>query len=191
MKTGLLPVIVLFLLGPAMPLQAANYLIDTKGAHASINFKIPHLGYSYMLGRFDDFAGSFRYDPDQPQSASVDVVIKTASINSNHAERDRHLRGQEFLAVEDYPEARFVSTRFETEDGQTGQLHGELTLRGVTKDVVINVEKVGEGDDPWGGYRVGFSGSTTLKLADFGISTDLGPASREVELILHVEGVRQ
>lgn len=177
--------------GYGLPALAADYVIDTEGAHASVNFKIPHLGYSFMLGRFDDFSGNFSYDPKNPEATKVDVVIKTASINSNHAERDRHLRSDDFLSAEQYPEARFVGSKFVTSDGEAGQLSGKLTLRGVTQDVLIDVEKIGEGDDPWGGYRTGFAGSTTLTLADFGITTDLGPAAREVEMLLHVEGVRR
>lgn len=191
MKTSLLKLTTIFALAFSLPVFAADYVIDTEGAHASINFKIPHLGYSFMLGRFDDFSGSFSYDPDKPEATEVDVTVKTASINSNHAERDRHLRSDDFLAAEKYPDARFVGSKFTTSDGDTGRLSGKLTLRGVTKDVVIDVNKVGEGDDPWGGYRTGFAGSTTLQLADFGITTDLGPAAREVEMLLHIEGVRQ
>lgn len=191
MKIGLVKFLALCALSASLPAVAADYVIDTEGAHASINFKIPHLGYSFMLGRFDDFTGTFSFDPKNPKAAAVDVVINTGSINSNHAERDRHLRSDDFLATDEHPEARFVSTKFETVNGESGQLHGKLTLRGITRDLVINVEKVGEGKDPWGGYRMGFAGNTILKLADFGIATDLGPASREVELMLHVEGVRK
>lgn len=191
MKKGLATFLALCALSAALPAMAADYLIDTEGAHASINFKIPHLGYSFLLGRFDDFSGTFSFDPKNPQAAAVNVVIDTTSINSNHAERDRHLRSDDFLATDEHPQARFVSSKFETANGDSGQLHGKLTLRGITRDVVINVEKVGEGKDPWGGYRMGFAGNTILKLADFGITTDLGPAAREVELMLHVEGVRQ
>ena len=175
----------------SQPLMAADYVIDTEGAHASINFKISHVGFSFLVGRFDDFTGTFSYDPVKPENTKVDVLIKTGSINSNHAERDRHLRSEDYLATDKYPEATFKSTRFVTQDGNNGQLHGKLTLRGVTKDVVIDVKKVGEGQDPWGGYRVGFAGTTSLTLADFGIPSDLGPAARQVELSLHIEGVRQ
>lgn len=175
----------------SQPLMAADYVIDTEGAHASINFKISHVGFSFLVGRFDDFTGTFSYDPAKPENTKVDVLIKTGSINSNHAERDRHLRSEDYLATDKYPEATFKSTRFVTQDGNNGQLHGKLTLRGVTKDVVIDVKKVGEGQDPWGGYRVGFAGTTSLTLADFGIPSDLGPAARQVELSLHIEGVRQ
>lgn len=171
---------------------AADYLIDVRGAHASINFKIPHLGYSMLVGRFDEFSGTFSYDQTNPGDTKVDVVIKTGSLNSNHTDRDKHLRSGDFLDVEKYPEARFVGTQFTSTDGKSGKLEGELTLHGVTKPITITVDKVGEGKDPWGGYRAGFNGTTTLILKDFNINAEmLGPASQQVELELYVEGVRQ
>jgi len=175
----------------ATKVLAADYVIDTRGAHASIHFKIPHLGYSYLLGRFDEFSGQFSYDPNDPAAAKASVVIKTASLNSNHKQRDDHLRGSDFLDVEKFPEATFESTKFTSSDGKNGKLEGNLTLHGVTKPVTIEVQSVGEGKDPWGGYRAGFSGTTTLTLKDFGINFDLGAASSKVELELQVEGVRQ
>lgn len=171
--------------------QGADYVIDTKGAHAFIQFRIKHLGYSWLLGRFNDFTGRFSYDERDPDAAQVQVTINTASIDSNHAERDKHLRGEDFLDVDKYPEARFVSTEFKQNEDQTASLTGKLTLHGVTRPVTIEVKPIGQGPDPWGGYRRGFEGSTVLKLADFGIDYDLGPAAREVELFLSVEGIRQ
>ena len=170
---------------------AADYLIDTKGAHAFIQFRIQHLGYSWLYGRFNEFGGEFSYDAKDPAGNKVSVDIRTASIDSNHAERDKHLRGDEFLDVGKHPQARFVSTKFEDQGDGTAILTGDLTLRGITRLVAIDVERIGEGEDPWGGYRAGFAGRTTFKLADFGITRDLGPASQEVELILSVEGIRQ
>ena len=79
--------------------QAADYLIDTKGSHAFIQFKIAHLGYSWLLGRFNTFSGEFSYDENNPSTARIKVDIDTASIDSNHAERDKHLRGEDFLEV--------------------------------------------------------------------------------------------
>ncbi|MDX1335419.1 MAG: YceI family protein [Gammaproteobacteria bacterium] len=174
----------------ASSLAAENYVIDTKGAHASINFQIPHLGYSMLVGRFDDFSGSFVYDEKNPSASSIEVEIKTASINSNHAERDKHLRGSDFLDVSKYPTAKFVSTSY-TETNGKGVLKGDLTLHGVTKPISIEVTQIGAGADPWGGFRRGFEGRTTLTLADFNINYNLGPASKAVELVLHVEGIRQ
>jgi polyisoprenoid-binding protein YceI len=171
--------------------SAEDYVIDTKGAHASIQFKIAHLGYSWLYGRFNTFSGEFSYDEKDPSSASVSVEIDTASVDSNHAERDKHLRSGDFLHVSEYPKAKFVSTGFTAGGEDSGVMKGDLTLRGVTRPVTIDVTHVGTGKDPWGGYRRGFSGSTRLALKDYGIDFNLGPASTEVELILNVEGIRK
>lgn len=172
-------------------LQAADYVIDTEKAHAFIQFRIKHLGYSWLLGRFNDFDGSFSYDETKPTASTVEVSIRTASIDSNHAERDKHLRGEEFLEVDRFPEATFVSTGYTENADKTAVMTGNLTLHGVTRPVSIAVKPVGHGPDPWGGKRRGFEGTTRLKLTDYNIDFDLGPAAREVELFLSVEGIEQ
>jgi len=172
-------------------LQAADYVIDTEKAHAFIQFRIKHLGYSWLLGRFNDFDGSFSYDEADPAASKVEVTIRTASIDSNHAERDKHLRGKDFLEVDKFPQATFVSSGFKENDDKTAALTGNLTLHGVTRPVTIDVKPVGHGPDPWGGKRRGFEGTTRLKLTDYNIDFDLGPAAREVELFLSVEGIEQ
>lgn len=172
-------------------LQAADYVIDTEKAHAFIQFRIKHLGYSWLLGRFNDFDGSFSYDEADPAASKVEVTIRTASIDSNHAERDKHLRGKDFLEVDKFPQATFVSSGFKENDDKSAALTGNLTLHGVTRPVTIDVKPVGHGPDPWGGKRRGFEGTTRLKLADYNIDFDLGPAAREVELFLSVEGIEQ
>lgn len=175
----------------ALPVQAARYVIDTDKAHAFIQFKISHLGYSYVMGRFNDFNGEFTYDEKNPSAASITVDIDASSIDSNHAERDKHLRSKDFLHTDKFKTARFVSTSFrELGDGKA-ELKGDLTLRGVTKPVTIDVTHNGAGLDPWGGYRRGFNGTTTLTLKDFGIEFDLGPVARTVEMELTLEGIRQ
>lgn len=174
------------LLSATFTAQAADYAFDKKGAHQFIQFRVQHLGYSWLYGRFNDFDGTFSYDAADPKSAKVSVKINTNSVDSNHAERDKHLRSADFLDVEMFPDATFESTAF---DGKT--LTGNLTLRGVTKPVSIAVEKIGEGKDPWGGYRAGFEGKTNFKMADFGITKNLGPKSTTVEMILSVEGIKK
>ncbi|GLQ32583.1 YceI family protein [Litoribrevibacter albus] len=175
----------------SMSAMADKYVIDTKGAHASIQFRIKHLGYSWLTGRFNDFKGEFTFDEKNLAASQVNVVIDTKSVDSNHAERDKHLRGNDFLDVSTYPKAIFQSKSVVTGDNGTFQLVGDLTLHGVTKSVTIDAEHIGGGNDPWGGFRNGFAGSTTIKLKDFGIDYNLGPASETVELELHVEGIRQ
>ncbi|NEX20157.1 YceI family protein [Thiorhodococcus mannitoliphagus] len=184
--------LVLILSSPITLLAAPErYVIDTEGGHAFIQFRIKHLGYSWLYGRFDDFEGSFVYDPDDTKESSIALQIQTASLDSNHAERDKHLRGDDFLEVDRYPTASFKSTSYRETGFNKAVLEGELTLKGITKPVTIEVRKIGNGPDPWGGYRRGFQGSTEFALKDFGIDYNLGPASRKVEMILSIEGVRQ
>jgi polyisoprenoid-binding protein YceI len=183
--------LLLVLLFAASAAPAADYVIDTKGAHASIQFKIKHLGYSWLVGRFNTFEGGFSYDEKNPAASKVEVVINTASVDSNHAERDKHLRGEDFLEVDKFPTASFIGTSFEESGDGKAVLKGDLTLHGVTRPIVIDVEHIGHGSDPWGGYRRGFAGTTTLTLKDFGITRDLGPASTQVQMFLNVEGVRR
>ena len=172
-------------------LFAADYAIDKKDQHSFINFKTGHMGFSMLHGRFNDFDGSFSWDPENPQDSKVEVTINTASVDSNHAERDKHLRTADFLNVDKHPQATFVSTDVEVTGENTAKVTGDFTFNGVTKPVVIDAVFIGEGEDPWGGYRAGFEGTTSIKLADYNVTMDLGPASAVVELDLTIEGIRQ
>lgn len=184
-------VLALGLLGNTAIAQADDYTIDSENMHAFINFRIQHLGYSWLYGRFNDFAGTFSYDEAKPEAAKVEVTVKTTSVDSNHAERDKHIRSKDFFEVETFPEAKFVSTAYKPNGDGTGTLTGDLTLKGVTKPLEVKVHEIGAGKDPWGGFRRGFEGTAKFALADYGISYDLGPASKEVELILSLEGVKK
>ena len=131
-------------------LFAEEYEIDTKGAHAFIQFRVQHLGYSWLYGRFNTFEGSFDYDENNPSASKVSVEIDTVSVDSNHAERDKHLRSDDFLDVSKYPKASFVSTSFQDKGDGKAALQGNLTLHGVTKPITIDVMHVGAGKDPLG-----------------------------------------
>ncbi len=171
--------------------SASDYVIDTEGGHAYIQFRIGHLGFSWLTGRFSHFRGEFSYDEKSPEAATVEVEIDTSSIDTNHAERDRHLRDDDILDVERYPTASFVSTAYRPIDESRGVMTGLLTLHGVTRPIDIQVERVGSGTDPWGGYRMGFEGSAQITLADFGITKFLGEAARRMQFELGIEGIRQ
>ena len=179
------------LISPLALAEAVNYKIDTKGMHASVNFKVNHLGYSWLTGRFEKFGGSFSYDADKPSNSKINLSIDTRSVNTNHAERDKHIRNDDFLDVEKFDSAEFVSTSITENSDKTLTVKGNLTLHGVTKAIEIQASKIGEGKDPWGGYRAGFAGTTSIKMADYGITYNLGPASTHVYFDLHIEGVRQ
>lgn len=171
---------------------SGTYAFDTQGAHQFITFKIAHLGYSWLYGRFNDFDGQFVFDAKNPENSSVSVTIDPASVDTNHAERDKHIRSEDFLAVDEFPVATFKSKRvILDDDDDEADIVGDLTLRGVTREIVLEAEMIDHGPDPWGGYRMGFEAETELRLKDFGIPTDLGEASRTVEVVISVEGVRQ
>lgn len=171
------------------PVLAEDYKLDT--GHSFIDFKIKHLGYSWLPGRFNKFSGQFSYDEKNPSQAKIMVDINPASIDSNHAERDKHLRGDDFLDVKKFPESKFVSTSYQENGDGTGVMKGDFTLKGVTRSIQLNVEKVGNGPDPWGGYRRGFVATTRIALKDFNINYNLGPASTHVDLVLNIEGIRK
>jgi polyisoprenoid-binding protein YceI len=170
-KTLFLLALVL-VLGMVNAQAAEHYVIDTKGMHAFVTFKIKHLGFSWLEGRFNRFSGDFDYD---------------------EAERDKHLRSERFFDAKKFPQATFVSTGWEDHGGGKATLNGEFTLRGVTKKIAIDVSQVGAGKDPWGGFRRGFEGTTNLNLSDYKMKEGhiLGPVADNVQLWLSIEGVRQ
>tara|TARA_B110000914_G_C15383244_1_gene408832 strand:- start:299 stop:883 length:585 start_codon:yes stop_codon:yes gene_type:complete len=171
--------------------NAANYLVDYKGAHASINFKIKHLGYSWLTGRFDNFSGEFNYDEKNINASTISMKIDTTSVNSNHGERDKHLRSDDFLDVTKFAEATFISSSITDKGNDRLEVKGLFSFHGVSKVITIDAMKIGQGQDPWGGYRAGFTGTAKIALTDFDVKTNLGPASSHVELEFHLEGIRQ
>lgn len=177
---------------PLSQAQAADYQIDIEGQHAFVQFKINHLGFSYILGTFEEFDGQFYYDEDDLDASSVEMEVQVNSLNTNHAERDRHFLSSDFLNASEYPTATFTSTGFESTGDNEGVITGDLTLHGETQEIEMPVTLMGEGDDPWGNYRAGFEGSTMLTLSDFGIDmSDFPESMHELELYVTFEGIRQ
>jgi polyisoprenoid-binding protein YceI len=168
--------------------SADEYRIDPS--HSSVTFKIQHLGYSWLFGQFREIKGQFIYEPKNPQANSILVQIDPSSIDTNHVERDKHLRSADFLDVITYPEIKFESTRY-LGDSASGVLEGNLTLHGITKPIRLNVKKIGEGRDPWLNYRAGFQGVYTLTRSDFGMKYFLGQHAKTVKIELNIEGIRQ
>ncbi|MDT8878430.1 YceI family protein [Halomonas saccharevitans] len=191
-KTAIATALAAAALVPLTQAQAADYAIDTEGQHAFIQFKISHLGFSYILGSFEEFSGSFRYDPENLEDSAADLEVDVASLTSNHAERDKHIKSDDFLDVGEYPTATFTTTGFAPSGDNEGVLSGELTLHGETNVIEMPITLLGEGEDPWGNYRAGFEGSTTLVLEDYGIDMSKFPeVMHELELYVTFEGIRQ
>ena len=191
-KTVCASAIAVAALMPLSQAQAADYQVDTEGQHAFVQFKIKHLGMSYLLGSFKEFEGQFSYDENDLDASSVEFEVQVDSLDSNHAERDRHILSGDFLNASEYPTATFTSTGFESTGDNEGVLTGDLTLHGETQEIEMPVTLIGEGDDPWGNYRAGFEGSTMLTLSDFGIDMgDFPESMHELELYVTFEGIRQ
>jgi polyisoprenoid-binding protein YceI len=158
----------LLLLSPAVS-SAVQYKVDP--AHTAVTFQVRHL-FSKVNGRFDKFAGKIDFDPAQPEKTRVEGSIDVASINTNEEKRDKHLRSKDFFQVEKYPQITFASTGVSDVDmaKKTGKLHGNLTIRGVEKPVVLDVVFLGAGKDPWGNVRAGFTAKTTINRKDYGLT---------------------
>lgn len=136
--------------------------------HSAIEFSAKHMMITTVKGRFADFTGTVTQAGDSPAGARVDVVIKAASIDTRTEQRDGHLRSADFLDVEQFPEITFRSTAV-SGSRERFTLTGDLTIRGVTRPVSLDVTFEGEGQDPWGGRRMGFSASGKIDRREFGL----------------------
>jgi len=146
--------------------NAATYTVDAN--HSAVVFQIRHF-LSQVYGRFDKFSGTIVRDDENPANSSVEFVIQAASVNTNQERRDNDLRGSDFFDVANHPEIRFVSTKVEKVDDSSYRVTGNLSMRGVTKEIVLPVEFAGEMADGRGGMRAGFVTSTTLDRKAWGI----------------------
>ena len=168
--------------------QAASYTIDPS--HSFVKFETSHLGVSKLSGRFNKIVGKLMFDPAAGDgSQSVEVSIDTNSLDTNWADRDKHLRSGDFFNVEKFTNATFKSTKF-SGDASGGTLTGTLTFLGVSKNIKFPITKIGEGKDPWGGYRVGFEGIYKMTRKDFGMDFNLGPAAEFVDITLQIEAIK-
>lgn len=165
-------------------------------AHSSVNFWVRHLMVSKVHGRFTKWSGSFEFDEANPAASHVDVQIDAASIDTKEPQRDGHLRSPDFLAVEKHPNITFHSTGVESSSGEGYRLKGDLTIRGVTKPVLLEVEYAGRVKDPWGGERAGFTAKTSINRKDFGLSWNQAleaggvVVGDKVEISIEVEAVK-
>lgn len=180
--------------GPPDLGQRAVYEIDK--AHSSIGFTVRHLGISKVSGTFSDYNVRLEIDPDDLRSMSARARIDVASVNTGNADRDADLRSENFFDAAVHPEIRFESTGVEEVDGKRFKLAGDLTIRGVTKPVVLDGEILGTTTGPMGKERVGLEASTTIDRRDFDLTwnrlTEAGGVivGHDVTIVLAVEATR-
>lgn len=167
-----------------------QYEVDE--AHTFVTFEVSHIGFAWMPGQFNEVSGSFSFDPDDRSNSNAEFTIQTESIDTNHAKRDKHLRSDDFFHVSEYPEATFESTSYESTGEDTAVMTGDLTIKGVTREVEFDVRELRGAMDPWDNFRRAFSASTEINMDDFNVDqSGLPPESKNVELRIAVEGIRQ
>jgi len=196
MQTSLRVVLCLLLLTMPVMAHAASWEIDP--AHASVEFRVRHLMVAWVKGAFPDVAGTVEIDETDLTKSKVSVTIGAASIDTNNAKRDEHLRSADFLDSASYPVITFVSKKIVVADGQLRQVIGDLTIRGTTREVTLSVDELTPAiKDPWGNTRRGATASAEINRKDFGLTWNKAletggvVVGDEVRIALGIELIRK
>ncbi|HNS02497.1 MAG TPA: YceI family protein [Anaerolineae bacterium] len=169
----------------------------TDASHTTVNFVARHMMLSKVRGEFQDFDIDFNLDTAHPEQATVEARIQTASIFTKDEKRDAHLRSADFFDAESYPEMVFKSSRIERTGNESAKLHGDLTIRGVTKPVTLDVSYLGSSKSPWGATSIGFEASTKINREDWGLTWNVALetggwlVAKEITISIETEFVQQ
>lgn len=170
---------------------AGSYVLDNT--HTTIGFIARHAMVTKTRGKFDDFSASFTFG----ENSSAEATIKTASINTGNADRDAHVAGEDFFNSAEFPEMTFRSTEFNLDEAGNGTVTGDLTIKGITKPVTLDVESEGTAEDPYGNTRLGFEATTKIKRSDFGIdfnaplNTGGVLISDDIKIVIEASAIKQ
>ncbi|MFO7653456.1 MAG: YceI family protein [Candidatus Krumholzibacteriia bacterium] len=190
---GMLAAAGLLALAGAAPAAAETYTIDET--HSSVNFAVRHLMVSKTRGTFGVFEGTFVHVPGEPEKWQVSATMHVPSIDTRNEDRDAHLRSSDFFDAEKYPTMTFETTGVDMRSETEGTLRGNLTMRGVTRPVELDLEVLGLVTDPWGNRRAGFTASGTIDRRDWGLTWNTALETGgvlvgdEVEISLEIEGI--
>lgn len=172
-----------------------TYTIDPS--HSRVGFSARHMGFTKVRGHFEQFEGTVKVDPDNLETLEAEATIQASSITTNEPKRDEHLRSGDFLLAEEHPQLTFRTKEIKEASGQSFTVGGELTIRGVTKEVELEGKILGVGQDPWGGTRIALEAQTKINRKDFGVNwnqvLEAGGflVSNEVEISLDIQAVQQ
>ena len=167
---------------------ADTFKVDS--VHSFVMFSVQHLGIANTYGRFNDITGTVVFDKDNPAKSSVEVSVPIESLDTHNSIRDRSLKSPDFLNAKQFPTMTFKSTKVEG-SGDTLEVSGDLTIRGVTKPLTVDFKKGGEGKGVFGEMRGGGETRFTIKRSDFGMNFQQGAVGDEVSIILSLEGVKK
>ncbi len=170
---------------------------EIDSSHSGIHFSVRHLVIAKVRGQFSRWTGTLQVPGTDFTRASLDVVIDASSIDTGVADRDKHLRSPDFFDVERFPEITFTSTGVTQAASDRLQVAGQLTIKGVTRDVALDVEVLGQAKDPWGNERAAFSATTSIDRREFGLTWNQAletggvMVSDRIDITLDIEAVRQ
>ncbi len=171
------------------------WVIDS--AHTEVNFTVRHMMISNVRGQFQKLSGTVEFDEANPAATKVDVQIEAASVNTKDEKRDGHLKSPDFFAADQYPYLTFKSKRVEVKDASHAHLTGDLTIRDVTKEVVLDVEYNGSAKSPWGTTNAGFSAKTSINRKDWGLNWNVALETggilvgEQINIAIELEVVKQ
>lgn len=177
------------LIGSSPTANADTFKVDP--VHSFALFSIHHFNAGNVWGRFNEPAGDFTLDPADPSKDVFHVQLKVASLDTGNTKRDSDLQGPDWFNVRQYSTISFKSTSVKKGEGNTLEVTGDLTLRGMTKPIVVAVELTGTAKDPFGNTRGGIQGTATIKRSEFGMTAMGGAVGDEVRLIVALEGIKQ
>ncbi len=170
------------------PLELRVGAFELDPNHATLLWKIDHLGFSTFVGRFDDFDASLDFTPEDPAASRLEVIVQTTSIDSGLPAMDETLRGSGWFDTERFPEARFVATGIDVTGDTTGEITGDLTLLGVTRPVTLDVTFNGGATEfITGRYTLGFAAEGAFERSEFGMNNLVPAIGDQVQLEIHVE----
>jgi polyisoprenoid-binding protein YceI len=175
--------------------KATTWTVDAS--HAEVGFSVRHLMISTVRGRFAGIKGTVTFDETTPAASKVDVTIDVSTIDTRQEQRDAHLRSPDFFDVANHPALHFVSKRVDGNVSGEFKVVGDLTIRGTTREVTLDVTAEGRGMDPWGNLRAGFNAKGKINRSEFGLTWNQAleaggvAVSDEVKLLIDVELVRQ
>ena len=189
MKKFLLAVGLVFAAGLGLQAAPETYAIDS--VHSSVDFKIRHLGVSWVQGSFGKFEGKVVFDADKAEASSVEVTVQADSVDTRNDGRDKHLKSEDFFNTAKYPTLSFKSTKVEKKAADTYEVTGDFTLLGVTKPLTFTMTTSGPVEGMKKETRRGGETEFTIKRSDFGMSKMVGPIGDDVKISLAFSGVKQ
>ncbi len=172
--------------------ESANlptYAIDS--VHSTLIFSVMHMGVGNFYGRFNNVAGTIVFDPEKAEQSQIDVTIDMNSIDTNNADRDKHVKSSDYLTVEEHPEATFKSSSIRRVGENTFQISGDLTFFGQTKPIMTTFVYHGTMQDKWGNTRVGAQAEFSIKRSEFGADGGIPAVGDEVKIIISIEAIQE